>query len=78
MIKVRVLLPPFWSGKMLDERFWLELEDGAKLSDLLAAVKMPVLLAKAIFVSVNGAVVKTDTVLEDGDSVSFFPVAHGG
>jgi len=78
VIKVRVLPPPGWSRKMLDERYWIELEDNAKLSDALAAIKMPGLLARAMFVCVNGALSKTDTKLEDGDSVSFFPIAHGG
>jgi len=78
MIKVRVLPPPGWSRKALDERYWIELGDGAKLSDVLAAIRMPSILAKVMFVSVNGAVSKTDTELEDGDSVSFFPIAHGG
>ena len=63
---------------MLDERYWLELEEDAKLSDLLTAIGMPRLLARAMFVCVNGALSKTDAKLENGDSVSFFPIAHGG
>ena len=63
---------------MLDERYWIELSDDAKLSDVLAAIRMPRLLARAMFVSVNGALSKTDVKLFDGDSVSFFPIAHGG
>ena len=78
MIKVRVTLPPGWSSKKIDERNWLELEDDAKLSDALAAIRMPKLLARAMFVCVNGALSKTDARLENGDSVSFFPIAHGG
>ena len=78
MIKVRVMPPPGWSRKMLDERYWLELPDEAKLSDLLAAIKMPKLVARSMFVSVNGALSKTNVKLSDGDSVSFFPIAHGG
>ena len=78
MIKVRVMPPPGWSRKMLDERYWLELNDDAKLSDVLSAIKMPKLVARAMFVSVNGALSRTNTNLRDGDSVSFFPIAHGG
>ena len=70
--------PPGWSRKMLDERYWLTLEDGAKLSDVLAAIRMPGLVARAMFVSVNGALSRTNAALCDGDSVSFFPIAHGG
>ena len=78
MIKVRVMLPPGWSRKMLDERYWLQLNDGAKLSDALGAIRMPKLVARAFLVCVNGALSKTNTELRDGDSISFFSVAHGG
>ena len=78
MIKVRVMAPFGFGKKVLDERYWMELHDNAKLSDLLRIIKMPQLLARAFFVSVNGAHIKNDTCLQDGDSVSFFPVAHGG
>ena len=74
------MLPPGWGSrrKILDERYWLELEDNAKLSDLLAVLKMPRLLARAMFICVNGSLSKTSASLENGDSVSFFPIAHGG
>ena len=78
MIKVRVMPPPPWSRKKVDERYWLTLQDDAKLSDLLAAIRVPKLLARALLVSVNGKLSKTDTGLKDGDSVSFFSIAHGG
>jgi len=80
MIKVRVMLPPGWGRKrkILDERYWLELPDGAKLSDVLSAISMPRLAARAMFVSVNGALSNAGTPLHDGDSVSFFPVVFGG
>ena len=78
MIKVRVMAPFGWGRKALDERYWIELQDNAKLSDALSAIRMPKLLAKAFFVSVNGSLSKTDTLLSDGDSISFFPIAHGG
>jgi len=78
MIKVRVMLPPGWSRKMLDERYWLELEDDATLADALAAVKMPKPLAKAFFVSVNGTFSNSKEKLKDGDSIAFFPTVTGG
>jgi len=48
MIKVRVMLPPGWGRKrkILDERYWLELSDDAKLSDVLIAIGMPRLAAR--------------------------------
>ena len=78
MIKVRVMLPPGWSKKMLDERYWLELEDDATLADALAAVKMPRLLAKAFFVCINGTLSHSQEKLNDGDSISFFPIVSSG
>ena len=78
MIKVRVMLPPGWSKKMLDERYWLELDDDAILADALAAVKMPRPLAKAFFVSVNGSFSNSKVKLNDGDSIAFFPTVTGG
>jgi len=78
MIKVRVMLPPGWSKKMLDERYWIELADGATLADALAAVRMPRPLAKAFFVSVNGSFSSSKVKLQDGDSIAFFPTVTGG
>ena len=80
MIKVRVMLPPGWGKKrnLLDERYWLEMPDDAKLSDVLRKISIPKLAAKLMFVSVNGALSGTNTPLSDGDSISFFPIAHGG
>lgn len=78
MIKVRVLPPPGWSKKNLDERYWLELADDATLADALKAIKMPRPIAKAFFVCVNGVYSKSNAKLQDGDSVSFFPIVHGG
>ena len=74
------MLPPGWGRKrkLLDERYWMELPDDAKLSDALAVIKVPRLLARAMLVCVNGSLSKTNAALEDGDSVSFFPIAHGG
>ena len=80
MIKVRIMLPPGWGRmkKALDERYWLELPDEAKLNDALRAIKMPALVAKTMFVAVNGALSKTNAPLMDGDSISFFPMVFGG
>jgi len=72
------MLPPGWSKKMLDERYWIELEDDATLADALAAVRMPRPLAKAFFVSVNGTFSSSKVKLNDGDSIAFFPTVTGG
>jgi molybdopterin converting factor small subunit len=78
MIKVRVTLPLGFKRDMLDERNWMELPDDSKLSDALKTVRISKILARTMFVCVNGALSKTNTVLNDGDSVSFFPIPFGG
>lgn len=78
MIRVRVNAPPGCSRKGLDERGWMELPDGAKLSDALRVLRMPKILARIIIVSVNGAAAAPDTPLANGDSISFFSAISGG
>lgn len=78
MIRVRVTAPPGCSRKKLDERGWMELPDGARLSDVLKALRMPKLLARLLMVSINGAVASPDTELADGDSIAFFSMISGG
>lgn len=78
MIRVRVTAPPGCSRKRLDERGWMELPDGARLSDVLMAIRMPKILARILMVSINGAAATPDTELTNGDSVAFFSIVSGG
>jgi len=78
MIRVKVFPPAFCNFDKLDERGWLDLPDGAKLSDVLRDIRMPKALAKCFQVSVNSVRAKPDTVLEDGDVVGFFWLLTGG
>lgn len=78
MIRVRVTAPPGCSRKRLDERGWMELPDGARLSDVLRAIRMPKILARILMVSINGAAATPDTELTNGDSVAFFSIVSGG
>lgn len=78
MIRVRMTPPPGWNREKLDERGWVELKEGAKLSDALKAIRMPRTVARVFLVCVNGALSKADTALKDGDSISFFPIPYGG
>jgi molybdopterin converting factor small subunit len=78
MIRVRVTAPPGCSRKRLDERGWMELPDGARLSDVLRAIRMPKILARILMVSINGAAATPDTELINGDSIAFFSIVSGG
>jgi len=78
MIRVRVTAPPGCNRSKLDEKGWMELPDGALLSDVLKALRMPRLLARLLMVSINGAIAPPDTKLANGDSIAFFSMISGG
>jgi molybdopterin converting factor small subunit len=77
-MRVHVTIPPFWKWGNIDERGWIELPEGAKLSDVLGRIRMPKLLAQILMVSVNGAVSRPEKPLADGDSIVFIPIVTGG
>lgn len=58
------------------EGFELNLDSGARLSDLLA--RLGAAEEKAALTAVNGRNVGRDTVLQDGDRVVLFTPAEGG
>lgn len=78
MIKVHISTPSFWSQNHLDERGWVELNEGARVSDALKEIKMPMMVARILFVCVNGALCTSDAELADGDCIAFFPIPCGG
>ena len=78
MIRVKVFPLAFCKFDKLDERGWLELNDNARLSDVLRDIKMSKPLAKVFMASVNGEKAPLDTVLKDGDVVGFFSLMTGG
>jgi molybdopterin converting factor small subunit len=78
MITVHISLPSFWVKDSLNERGWIELGEGAKLSDALKEIKMPMLVARALLICVNGALSTKDEELSDGDCIAFFPIPSGG
>ncbi len=62
----------------MDERGWVELNEGAKLTDALKEIKMPMLVARALLICINGTLVTSDVELMDGDCIAFFPIPSGG
>ena len=58
------------------ERFELELADGAAVSAVLAAMRLPPAVQTVLLV--NGRRADAATVLADGDEVTLFPPMEGG
>ncbi len=56
--------------------FRLEVNEGARVADVLKQLKMPENMPKILLV--NGKQAQTDTVLQAGDTVSIFPPLGGG
>ena len=73
------IFPPM--GKKLsnvDERGWIEAEEGATLRDVLKKAGIPPAAARIFMVRVNSEPQPMDTVLHDGDMIGFFSMITGG
>ena len=77
-MRIKVFTPLGLGGGKLDERGWLEIEDGATLGDALRELKIPRLVAKAFMVRLNSEEQPLDTKLHDGDMIGFFSLISGG
>lgn len=78
MIRIRVYLPMGLSGSMVDAEGWMTVPAGTQLKDLAHLLKMPQWLAKIFQMKCNGLEQPMDTVLQEGDVVSFFSLLQGG
>ena len=78
MIGVKVYAPPWCRLDKLDERGWLELPEGAAMSDVLKAIRLSQPLAHLLRGSINGVVSPPSTKLENGDVIGFFALFSGG
>ena len=78
LIKIKVFPPHGCDRSSLDERGWMEIEDGSTVHDVLRTIKCSPLKAKLLLVSVNGE--RTDLLrqLHEGDVVGFFHLISGG
>lgn len=77
-MRVKVFTPLGLAAKKLDERGWLELKEGATLSDALKTLGISRLVARVFMVRLNSEEKPLDTVLKDGDMIGFFSLLSGG
>lgn len=77
-MKVKVLPPAGYDRSMLDEKSWMELPEGASVSDALRAIGCSRVKAKLMLVSVNGERAVLNRKLQEGDVLGFFVPVSGG
>lgn len=77
-MKIKVFPPLGCDRSALDERSWVEMPEGSRVSDVLRVIKCNPLKAKLLLVSVNGERAKLGQKLSDGDVVGFFSPVSGG
>jgi molybdopterin converting factor small subunit len=68
----REFFPPQTEGSGI----WLDIDEGARIQDVLARMKIPANLPKSIIF--NGRVAKEDQVLHEGDVIALFSPSTGG
>ena len=78
LIKIKVFPPHGCDRSRLDERGWMEIEDGSTVRDVLRTIKCSPIKAKLLLVSVNGERTDFPRQLHDGDVVGFFHLISGG
>ena len=69
---------PFGLARNLDEKGWLDIEEGATLGQAIHKIGLPTTFARIVRVALNGQAQPMDTVLKDGDVISFFALIYGG
>ncbi len=77
-MRVKVYPGSFCDTKVLDEDGFIELEEGAVLSDVLKRLKYPLPLKLIGLYTVNYKKVKLNTYLKDGDIISIIAPMAGG
>ena len=77
-MRIKVFTPLGLAGEKLDERGWLELEEGTTLGGALKTLGISRLVAKAFMVRLNSEEKPMDTLLQDGDMIGFFSLISGG
>ena len=77
-MKIRVYAASFCSLEDIDEDGCLDLPEGAVLNDVYKKLKVPFLLRRVLFATVNYRKVGLKTRLQEGDVVSFFSALGGG
>ena len=79
-MKIRVKVFPLYGCDLsaLDERSWMEIEEGSTVRDVLRRIRLNPLKAKLFLLSVNGERSRLSRKLQDGDVIGFFMPVSGG
>ena len=78
MIRVKVFPPYGCDRSALDERSWMEVEEGSTVGDVLKIIRLSPLKAKLLLMSVNGERALLSQKLKDGDVIGFIAPVSGG
>ena len=78
MIRVKEFPPYGCDRSALDERSWMELEEGSTVGDVLKIIRLSPLKAKLLLMSVNGERASLSQKLKDGDVIGFIAPVSGG
>lgn len=78
MIRVKVFPPYGCDRSALDERSWMELEEGSTVKDVLKIIRLNPIKAKLLLLSVNGERASFSRELKDGDVIGFISPVSGG
>lgn len=76
-MKIRVYAPSFCSFKFIDDDGLMELNEKSTVRDVFKKLEVPILYRAVLVFRVNYNRVSLDTVLEEGDVVSFLPLLAG-
>ena len=78
MIRVKVFPPYGCDRSALDERSWMEVEEGSTVGDVLKIIRLSPLKAKLLLLSVNGERAGLSQKLKVGDVIGFIAPVSGG
>lgn len=77
-LRIKVFPPHGCDRSALDERGWVEMPEGSRVSDMLKIIRCSPARAKLLLISVNGVRTPLNRELKDGDVIGFFAPVTGG
>lgn len=78
MIKIKVFDPFGLCKGKIDDRGWIEVEDGTTLGEAVKWLGLSRVLSKIMMVRLNGEKMPYDTPLKEGDAIGYFSLVSGG
>lgn len=78
MIKIKVFDPFGLCKGKIDDRGWIEVEDGTTLGEAIKWLGLSRVLSKIMMVRLNGEKMPYDTLLKEGDAIGYFSLVSGG